>query len=73
MNGISITGRGRPASVDVDLFNTLHDMHNNTVCNPTTAATTAAAAVAANATTQIVRRNVATGKYKFLLLSLNFL
>lgn len=51
MNGISITGRGRPASVDVDLFNTLQDMHNSTVCNPTT-----------NTATQIVRRNVATGK-----------
>lgn len=51
MNGISITGRGRPASVDVDLFNTLQDIHNNTVCNPTT-----------NTATQIVRRSVATGK-----------
>lgn len=56
MNGISITGRGRPASVDVDLFNTLQDMHNNTVCNATT--------TNVNTPTQIMRRNVATGKFK---------
>ncbi|XP_075165109.1 transcriptional regulator additional sex combs isoform X2 [Haematobia irritans] len=43
MNGIS--GRGRPASVDVDLLNSLQDMHNSTP----------------NATAQIVRRNITTG------------
>lgn len=58
MNGISITGRGRPASVDVDLFNTLQDMHNNTVCNPPTPTATNA-----TTTTQILRRNMATGKF----------
>lgn len=50
MNGIS--GRGRPASVDVDLLNSLQDMHNNTVC---------AAPTAANTNTQIMRRNITTG------------
>lgn len=49
LNGISITGRGRPASVDVDTFNsTLQDMQNSLQVN--------------NPNTQIVRRNLPAGK-----------
>ncbi|KAL9916157.1 transcriptional regulator additional sex combs isoform 1-T10 [Glossina fuscipes fuscipes] len=48
LNGISITGRGRPASVDVDTFNsTLQDMQNSLQVN--------------NPNTQIVRRNLPAG------------
>lgn len=54
MNGI--TGRGRPASVDVDLLNSLQDIHNNT-----TVCTTTTPNAAGNA--QIVRRNIATGEF----------
>lgn len=65
INGISITGRGRPASVDVDLLK-IQDMHNTSsggVAAP--AVTNVNAAAAAAAAAQIARRNIsaASGIY----------
>lgn len=49
MNGVPITGRGRPASVDVDITKTLnmHDLHQTITAS----------------TTPHVRRVVNQGKY----------
>lgn len=62
MNGIPITGRGRPASVDIDASNAMldHNMHNQLHHHQQQQQINA---IKTTAATGIMRRNFTAGMY----------
>lgn len=63
MNGIPITGRGRPASVDIDASNAMldHNIHNQ--LHHHQQQQQQISAIKTNAASGIIRRNFTAGKY----------